>query len=319
MILKPTQENIEAAARAITGGDLVAFPTETVYGLGADAMNPTAVAKIFEAKRRPFFDPLIVHVPEPSWLERLAADIPAGAHALIDRFWPGPLTIVFLKKKDVPDIVTAGLATVAVRMPSHPAAREMIRLADTPVAAPSANPFGYLSPTTAEHVRRQLAGAVDIIIDGGPCPVGVESTIIRIEPDRTLILRHGGVTAEEIAAIAGPVESAPDSATPDAPGRLPSHYAPRTPVTLVRSPGDAPGGNTGLLTLAPPDIPAKCRLVTVLSPRGDLREAAARLFEALHDMDGAGLDRIYAVEMPERGLGAAIMDRLRRAAGKSGA
>ncbi len=204
------KELIHHAAEIIKRGGIVAFPTETVYGLGADAFNPLAVARIFEVKRRPSFDPLIVHVANPADVKKLVKEIPSNAKKLIERFWPGPLTVVLLKEEDIPDIVTAGLPTLAIRMPSHPMALSLIKESNSPIAAPSANPFGYLSPTTAEHVREQLGDQVDLILDGGPCPVGVESTIVSFLEERPRLLRPGGVSLEEIESIIGKVEIEPN-------------------------------------------------------------------------------------------------------------
>ena len=191
------------------------------------------MARIFEVKRRPYFDPLIVHVAHPADLEKLVKEIPSHAKKLTERFWPGPLTVVLPKKEEIPDIVTAGLPTVAIRMPNHPMALSLIEQADCPIAAPSANPFGYLSPTTAEHVREQLGDQVDLILDGGPCSVGVESTIVSFLEERPRLLRPGGVSLEEIESIIGKVEVSPtEESKPSAPGMLPRHYAPRTPIIL---------------------------------------------------------------------------------------
>ena len=221
------------AAKIIRHGGIVAFPTETVYGLGADAFNPLAVARIFEAKRRPYFDPLIVHVANPADVKKLVEEIPSNAKKLTERFWPGPLTVVLFKEENIPDIVTAGLPTVAIRMPNHPMALSLIIESKCPIAAPSANPFGYLSPTTAEHVREQLGDQVDLILDGGPCPVGVESTIVSFLEEEPRLLRPGGVSLEEIESIIGKVKISPiEEERPSAPGMLPKHYAPRTPIVL---------------------------------------------------------------------------------------
>ena len=209
---------IEQAAKIIRKGGIVAFPTETVYGLGADAFNALAVARIFEVKGRPYFDPLIVHVANPADVEKLVKEIPPSAKKLMERFWPGPLTVVLLKVNNIPDIVTAGLRTVAIRMPNHPMALSLIKESRCPIAAPSANPFGYLSPTTAEHVREQLGDRVDLILDGGPCPVGVESTIVSFLEKKSRLLRPGGVPLEEIESIIGKVEVSPIDDRPSAPG-----------------------------------------------------------------------------------------------------
>jgi L-threonylcarbamoyladenylate synthase len=212
------KELIQHAAEIIKRGGIVAFPTETVYGLGADAFNPLAVARIFEVKRRPYFDPLIIHVANPADMKNLVKEIPSNAKKLTERFWPGPLTVVLFKNEDIPEIVTAGLSTVAIRMPSHPMALSLIKESQCPIAAPSANPFGYLSPTTAEHVREQLGDQVDLILDGGPCPVGVESTIVSFLEERPRLLRPGGVSLEEIESIIGKVEVSPkEEGKPSAP------------------------------------------------------------------------------------------------------
>ena len=307
---------IYRAAEIIKEGGIVAFPTETVYGLGADAFNPLAVARIFEVKRRPYFDPLIVHVANPSNVEELAKEIPSNAKKLIEKFWPGPLTVVLSREEDVPDIVSAGLPTVAIRMPNHPMALGLIKECKCPIAAPSANPFGYLSPTTAEHVREQLGGQVDLILDGGPCPVGVESTIISFSENKPRLLRPGGISLEEIESIVGKVEISRAEEGPSAPGMLPKHYAPRTPIVLDRNeknPNLYKGKNIGLLVLQEPKNNLKFHFVEVLSKKGDLREAAANLFAAIRRLDRLNLDLIVAEPIPEIGLGRAIMDRLRRA------
>ncbi|HQO04376.1 MAG TPA: L-threonylcarbamoyladenylate synthase [Spirochaetota bacterium] len=316
MIAAATDENIRNAAKIIAAGGLVAFPTETVYGLGADAMNPIAAAKIFEVKNRPFFDPLIVHIPDMSWVGRLAADIHARAAELMKAFWPGPLTIVVKKNGTVPDILTAGLDTVALRMPSHPVALALLRYAGTPVAAPSANPFGYLSPTTAGHVEAQLGGSIDMILDGGPCSVGIESTIIRVDVSGITLLRAGGTPVEAIESVAGKISTAENSPAPQAPGQLPYHYSPHTPVKIIEDISEAVQPDSGLLSLYRPEDVKKFRSVEVLSEKGDLTEAAAGFFNCLHNLDAAGCGIIYALKLPEEGLGRAIMERLRKAAAK---
>jgi len=313
-------EAIHRAAEIIKKGGLVAFPTETVYGLGADAFNPLAVARIFEVKKRPYFDPLIVHVSDPADLEMLVRKIPSNAKKLIERFWPGPLTVVLLRKEEVPDIVNAGLPTVAIRMPNHPMALSLIEQADCPIAAPSANPFGYLSPTTAEHVRDQLGDEIDFILDGGPCEVGVESTIISFSGKKPRLLRPGGVPLEEIESIIGTVEVNPiEEGRPAAPGMLPRHYAPRTPIILdwdEKNFDSNKGKKVGLLAFREPKRSLKFLHVEILSKKGDFREAAANLFAAIRRLDNLNLDLILADAIPEIGLGRAIMDRLRRASRK---
>ncbi len=311
--------DVHRAAEIIKRGGLVAFPTETVYGLGADAFQPMAVARVFEVKRRPFFDPLIIHVAHSNDLERLVLKIPPGARKLMEQFWPGPLTVVLLKKEDVPDIVTAGLPTVAVRMPRHPMALNLIKLAGSPIVGPSANPFGYLSPTTAGHVQEQLGRQVDLILDGGPCEVGVESTIISFSEKEPRLLRPGGVPLEEIESMIGKVKlGGRIEEKPSAPGMLPRHYAPRTPILLDWSEKKLDGyrgKKIGFLLFKGQNNFLKFHPVEVLSKKGDIREAAANLFSAIRRLDALNLDFILAESIPETGLGRAIMDRLRRASG----
>ncbi len=308
---------IKQAAEIIKRGGLVAFPTETVYGLGADAFNPLAVARVFEVKGRPYFDPLIVHVSGLKDLTQLAMEIPVQAEKLVERFWPGPLTVVLLKRENVPDIVTAGLPTVAIRMPRHSMTLRLIELAGSPIVGPSANPFGYLSPTRAEHVREQLGDQIDFVLDGGPCEVGIESTILSFSEERPKLLRPGGIPLEEIESMIGKVEfHSANTERPLAPGMLPRHYAPRTPILLDWSEEtikEYGGEKIGLLAFQDPGPLGNLRWVEVLSKSGDLREAAANLFSAFRRLDHLGLDLILAQTVPEVGLGRAIMDRLRRA------
>jgi L-threonylcarbamoyladenylate synthase len=308
---------IHRGAEIIRNGGVVAFPTETVYGLGADAFNPIAIARVFEIKNRPYFDPLIVHIANLDEMSRLVIDIPHSAEKLIKRFWPGPLTIVLLRKEAVPDIVTAGLPTVAIRMPRHPVALQLIKKADRPIAAPSANPFGYVSPTTAEHVREQLGNRVDLILDGGPCEVGLESTILSFSEEKPRLLRPGGLPIEEIESVIGGVETNPvEEEKPSSPGRLPRHYAPRTPIVIEgwkENLGAYQNKKIGLLAFREMNVSFPYHHVEVLSPKGDLREAAANLFAAIRRLDALNLDGILAEPVPEAGLGRAIMDRLRRA------
>ncbi|NLG35090.1 MAG: threonylcarbamoyl-AMP synthase [Lentisphaerae bacterium] len=313
-------ENLAAetvrAADILRRGGVVAFPTETVYGLGADARNDEAVARIFEIKGRPRFDPLIVHVSEPGMAEAVAAEIPPPARELIRRFWPGPLTLVLNKRPEVSDLVTAGLPTVGVRMPRHPLALDLIHRAGVPVAAPSANPFGRTSPTRAAHVTSLLGDAVAAVLDGGPCAVGVESTILSLAAGEPMVLRTGGLAVEEIEAVIGPVRMAPPADdVPLAPGRLLRHYAPQTRLVLEETAAAVRGDpRAGLLCFKGHPEEAKFGAVEVLSRAGDVREAAAHLFAALRRLDAQGLDVIHAERVPDRGLGRAINDRLRRAA-----
>lgn len=318
MIITPaTPENIRKAAEIIRNGGLVAFPTETVYGLGADALNSAAVSRIFEAKDRPFFDPLIVHISLFSDLARLVRDPDEKALKLAEKVWPGPLTIVLQKSGIVPDIVTAGLPTVAVRMPANDIARELIKQSGTAIAAPSANPFGYISPTTAEHVRDQLGSRVDMILDGGNCSIGIESTIIKFV-NGPAVLRYGGLSIEEIEKITGKIQSSIiESEKTESPGQLPYHYSPSTPVILVDEIYSLRGERSGLLAFTPPERNIPVKKIEILSHNGDLREAAANLFSSLHALDAACLDVIYAEKVPLHGLGRAIMDRLTRASRKN--
>ena len=310
---------LDEAASIIRHGGLVAFPTETVYGLGADACNPEAVARVFEAKRRPAFDPIIVHIASASDGHRYGDFDSRTADLLMDRFWPGPLTLVVRKKEIVPSIVTAGLPTVGLRVPANVSARELIRRAGCALAAPSANPFGYVSPTEASHVASQLSREVSLILDGGKCPIGVESTILSIAGGTPRLLRSGGTPIEELESILGSIETQTDPVlTPQAPGQLARHYATKTPLQLLTGNGGelapASGERVGLLALGAPDVAKGFAHVEVLSRSRDLREAATNLFSALRRLDAAGLDRVVAERVPETGLGRTIMDRLRRCA-----
>lgn len=310
---------LDRAAELIRNGGVVAFPTETVYGLGANAFDGRAVARIFEIKRRPRFDPLIVHVAGPESMEQLVTDIPRPARLLMERFWPGPLTLVLEKSGRVPDIVTAGLPTVAVRMPRHPMAIALIERCGSPIAAPSANLFGCVSPTAAEHVAEQLGDNADLILDGGPTSVGIESTVLAFLPDGPVLLRHGGVEVEAIEAAIGPVSCdrrTRDDGRVESPGMLPRHYAPRTPLKTVdrgETEFETWGGKVGYLAFRSPPQGGHFEAVEVLSPDGDMREAAARLFGAIRRLDSMGLDLILAELVPNEGLGRAVNDRLSRA------
>ncbi len=312
-VLAATTEGVARAVALLRSGGVVALPTETVYGLAALVWDARAVARIFEIKRRPEFDPLIVHVADRAALEQVVAHVPRAAETLIARFWPGPLTLVLPKRPRVPGLVTAGLSTVAVRMPSHPVARALLREVGEPLAAPSANAFGGLSPTRAAHVAQALGAEPDLILDGGPAHYGIESTIVALEPTPAL-LRPGALAVEEIEETIGPLARRAPPGAAAAPGQLPVHYAPRTPLRIV-DPAEVPPAEraaAGALGLRGPfDGYAAVR---ALSRRGDLREAAAAFFEALHELDALGLQRIDAQPLEERGLGLAIMDRLRRAA-----
>jgi L-threonylcarbamoyladenylate synthase len=319
VLVDASPEQLDRAAAMLRGGGVVAFPTETVYGLGADAFDAAAVARIFEIKGRPAFDPLIVHVLDEAMLRRVVDSLPPAASELAARFWPGPLTLVLDKRPEVPEIVTAGLSTVAVRMPAHAVARALLERAGRPLAAPSANPFGYLSPTRAQHVARMLGDRVDLIVDGGPAGIGLESTIVRLGSRRSELLRRGAIEAKDIEAITGPLH-APDpqaETTPLSPGRLPQHYAPATPIRIVEFARVPPAERAGAAALAFDRAPAGYAHVRVLSEKSELREAASRFFECLYELDDVRPMRIDAEPLTEVGLGAAMMERLRRAAASS--
>jgi L-threonylcarbamoyladenylate synthase len=307
--------NIEKAVQLLKAGELVAIPTETVYGLAGNALNTEAVAKIFETKRRPFFDPLIVHVPDAGSAKQYVDYIPDNATMLAQKFWPGPLTLVLKKRDVIPALVTAGLDTVGLRCPDHALTHELLNNLDFPLAAPSANLFGRVSPTKPEHVNEQLGQFIPYILDGGTCPVGIESTIVGFEGDRPVIYRLGGLTVEQIKEVVGNVTvNTHSSSNPKAPGQLKSHYAPSKKVIL----GNVeellqhyPAHCSGILTLSKDfNSPYQRRL----SPTGNLHEAASNLFQALRDFETMPVDVILAELVEENGLGRAINDRLRRAA-----
>ncbi|KKB76649.1 translation factor Sua5 [Devosia soli] len=305
----PQDLSVDAAAALLLSGRLVAFPTETVYGLGADATNADAVLSIYETKGRPRFNPLIVHVADLAMAERLAEFSPL-ARALAARFWPGPLSIVVPLRTwhGLADIATAGLDTVALRMPDHPVALALLRATDRPLAAPSANPSGKLSPTTAEQVRRGFGGKVPVL-DGGPCQAGVESTIVAVDGDSIVQLRAGALARQEIETAFGrTVSLAAQGAKISAPGMLLSHYAPNAAIRLDTAP------QPGEAFLAFGQAPAFDGEMRNLSPSGDLREAARNLFTMLHELDATGAKMIAVAPVAETGLGEAINDRLRRAA-----
>jgi len=321
----------DAAVELLRKGGLVALPTETVYGLAANALNPIAVAKIFEAKERPRFDPLIVHLPNREWLGRIV-ELPARDRKLIlkltNKFWPGPFTMVLPKREIVPDIVTAGLDTVAVRLSAHPVFAEIVSELDEPLAAPSANRFGCVSPTTAQHVLDELDGRIPLIIDGGPTEHGIESTIVAVQHGKIAILRRGPITHEQLSHFAEVARALAISKI-SWPGQLPTHYAPKTPLRLIDNAQDffpAKNQRVGLLAWQTRrgDLridqrrsgdrrSLKFAAVRNLSERQDLREAASNLFRYLRELDALGVDLIVAERVPVDGLGAAILDRLARA------
>ncbi|HET7536520.1 MAG TPA: L-threonylcarbamoyladenylate synthase [Candidatus Didemnitutus sp.] len=323
----PTPRALRLLATALRRGELVAIPTETVYGLAAHALDARACRKIFTAKRRPADDPLIVHVPDLKAAEQLA-EFNDAARALVGHFWPGPLTIVLPKKKIVPAIVTSGQDSVALRSPAHPLARKLLKLAGIPLAAPSANPFGYVSPTTAEHVVDGLGGRIKHVLDGGPCAVGVESTIVDARDSKNLrILRPGSISVRELTAVLrraglkGRVSLVRRKPAVLAPGLLDQHYSPHTPLSLVaRIPTPArrgAGEKTALIYWKKPAGTVSENSFS-LSTRGAPEEAAKKLYAALRQIDAGGFDRIVAESAPASAgaLGIAINDRLARAAGK---
>jgi L-threonylcarbamoyladenylate synthase len=318
-ILPPGEGAVAAAARALADGGLVAFPTETVYGLGADATNAAAIARLYQAKGRPSFNPLIAHVRDLA-AARLVARFEARALALAEAFWPGPLTLVLPKTIDctVADLATAGLDSIALRVPAHPLAQAILRAFDRPVVAPSANLSGHVSPTTAAHVQSDLAGRIDLIVDGGAVAVGIESTIVGCF-DEPMLLRPGGVPRGEIERVLGhalvqpPEDADNNTSQPLAPGMLASHYAPRTPLRLNVERVEA---DEALLAFGPAAVLGADRASAVmnLSAQGDLDEAAANLFGYLRALDARGARAIAVMPVPDDGLGEALNDRLRRAA-----
>ena len=324
-ICRGTPENLRRLARILRRGGLVAVPTETVYGLAANALDAEACRQIFHAKRRPANDPLIVHVADLRMLARIAESNDAVAR-LARAFWPGPLTLVLPRKPVIPDVVTAGLPSVAVRMPAHPLFRRLLRLCRLPLAAPSANPFGYVSPTTAAHVRDGLGSAIAHILDGGPCRHGLESTIVDVrDPNRPVLLRPGVITAEQLTRVLGvPVRTRSQCRNPGipalAPGLLARHYSPLRPLLTHRRITAAmvarAGSNEAWICFQQPGWAGDAKNVFWLSAHGDVDEAGRRLFALLRRLDRGSWTRLHAELTPAGGPGLAINDRLRRAAAK---
>ncbi len=321
---RPEPEAIERAAKAIQHGHLVAFPTETVYGLGANALNPFAVERIFGAKGRPADNPLIVHIAGSHELLTVASEVPERAWDLISMFWPGPLTLVLRRSPRIPGITAGGLETVAVRVPAHPVALALLRAAGCPIAAPSANRSGRPSPTCAAHVLDDLAGRVHLLLDGGPCPIGVESTVLDLTEQPPVILRPGGVSQEALETVLGKLRIADGESqlARRSPGARYRHYAPRADVRLV-APGEArtvaerlvlQGKRVGVMTQRPFPLASPNLILRMMpqQPEGYARD----LFAALRDLDTLSCEVIVAEVVDERGLGMAIMDRLRRAASR---
>ena len=329
-----TEKNMDEAVAILRDGGLVGIPTETVYGLGANGLNEEAVAHIFEAKGRPQDNPLILHIPDASWLERYCKDIPLTAYKLADAYWPGPMTMILRRKDIVPDAVTAGLDTVGMRCPAHPLCRAIIDAAGVPVAAPSGNTSGRPSPTTAQHMLEDMDGKIDAIVDGGPCSVGVESTIIDLTETPARLLRPGGITLEQLEAVLGEVAVDPAvtrlmgaGEQPKAPGMKYRHYAPKAPVTVVT--GDPQKSAEYIAAHASPEDGIICfdeflplftrrsetRPVMDLGPAGDKEEQARHIFDALRSFDHTSVPAIWAQSPDATGIGLAIANRLNKAAG----
>lgn len=318
-LIPATSENIIKAAKYLQQGNIVAFPTETVYGLGADGLNPIAVTRIFEAKKRPAFNPLILHVSSMEMVKRVAHIDNEIVTRLTDKFWPGALTIILRKKDIVPYIVTSGLDTVAVRMPNNQVALKLIEELGNPIAAPSANSFGRLSPTNASHVAKQLESKVDIILDGGNCTIGIESTIIEITDSVNYLLRPGGIAREDIETLIGKLSDPTEKlSTPNSPGQLKVHYAPKIPIkfyseeTLLENKNKKLGG----IFFSKVKNKEMFIITRTLSDTEDFREAASNLFSYLHELENVVLDLILVESLPKVNLGAAIMDRLTKAVNK---
>ncbi|MDN3203063.1 L-threonylcarbamoyladenylate synthase [Algoriphagus sediminis] len=314
--------DIFQAAKALNEGEVIGIPTETVYGLAGNALDGNVVAKIFEVKERPSFDPLIVHVSGVDQVSEYCEKIPEPLAKLADNFWPGPLTLLLPRKKIIPDIVTSGLPRVAVRVPSHPLTLELLKNLDFPLAAPSANPFGYISPTTAAHVNAQLGEKIPFVLDGGNSQIGLESTIAGMEGDEAVIYRLGGLSIDSIENLIGKVKvTSHSSSNPQAPGLLKSHYAPKVPfrlgdIEVLLKESEVENERIGILSLSKEFDQITPLNQVQLSPSGNLNEAAQNLFAAMRKLDDLDIDLILAEPMPESGLGKAINDRLRRAAVK---
>lgn len=307
-------KNIEEASTILANGGLVAIPTETVYGLGANALDEQAVVKVFEAKNRPSFDPLITHIAEKAHLSEYAREVPEQAQKLIEAFWPGPLTLVLPKTEKISSLISSGLETAAFRMPRHPLLHELLVNLDFPLVAPSANPFGYVSPTNAQHVFKQLGEKIDYILDGGQTKIGLESTIVGFKDGRPTVLRLGGLSVEEIEAVIGEVDiNKTSSSKPDAPGMLSNHYSPSKKVVLGKIEElieEFAEEKKGVLSFSK-NYPKFSTFV--LSENGDLSEAATKLFVGLRWFESLDIDVILTELVPDEGLGRAINDRLRRA------
>lgn len=310
--------DLTAVIKQLQANQLVAIPTETVYGLAGNAFQEAAIRRIFELKKRPLYNPLIVHIKSGKELHTVAKDIPEKAYLLAETFWPGPLTMVLNKQAQVPELISAGKNTVAVRVPKHPLTLELLNSLDFPLAAPSANPFGSISPTSAQHVLSYFEHQLDFILDGGSCDKGIESTIVGFENNEVVLYRHGSISLDEIEAVVGKVQpKTSNDHTPEAPGMLTRHYAPATKTYLskdvARLMQDFPNRKIGLLLFQQKLENAKVHYQEVLSESGNLEEAMKNLYAALHRLDQLDLDLIIAEKLPAKGLGISLNDRLERA------
>lgn len=322
-------KDILKAVALLNAEEVVAIPTETVYGLAGNIFSEKAIKAIFEIKKRPFFNPLIVHIPSVDYLNTIVEYVPEKAKLLAEAFWPGPITLVLKKKNNIPNIITAGKDTVAVRVPNHPVTLELLNQLDFPLAAPSANPFSSISPTTAEHVDTYFKDSIKMVLDGGACKSGIESTIIGFENDQPIIYRLGSTAIEDIEAVIGTIDikntvtkqsRRENEIIPDAPGMLERHYAPKTETVLTNNVIDTikkfPSKRIGLLVFNSEVDSDLIHIQIVLSKQGNLAEAASKLYDALHQLDKENLDIIIAERLPNNGLGKSINDRLQRATAK---
>jgi L-threonylcarbamoyladenylate synthase len=311
--------NLESAKQALSANEIIAIPTETVYGLAGNAFNEEAIKKIFELKKRPFYNPLIVHIRSAEFLTQVARDTPDIAIQMAKAFWPGPLTMVLKKQSHIPDLVTGGKDTVGIRVPNHPLTLRLLAQLDFPLAAPSANPFGSISPTTAEHVDQYFKDSLKVILDGGECEKGLESTIIGFENDQPILFRHGAISVEDIEKVIGKVLIKTHSSGNDvaAPGMLSRHYSPTTNTYLTDNVSEYiqlfPNKRIGVLLFKDSINSNNIIHQEILSPSGNLNEAAKGLYAALHRLDKLNLDAIIAERFPNNGLGKSINDRLQRA------
>jgi L-threonylcarbamoyladenylate synthase len=313
--------NLEIAKVSLINDEIIGMPTETVYGLAGNAFSESAIKKIFALKKRPFYNPLIVHIKSASLLNTIARDIPEMAQRLAEEFWPGPLTLVLKKQPHISDFITAGKDTVAIRVPNHPVALALLEQLDFPLAAPSANPFGSISPTSAMHVSNYFEDKLDVILEGGECERGIESTIIGFENNQPVLYRHGSISVEEIEKIVGKLKIIVNNdSKPDSPGMLSRHYAPITNTYLTNNVDELlkifQGKKIGLLLFKDGVLNDQITIQEVLSENGDLKEAARKLYAALHRLDKSNLDVIIAEKFPNEGLGNTLNDRLKRAVKK---